>query len=108
MNKLIGYARIRSYSQVAQASSRLQEQREKLATVGCTRVFEEVASGQDSLTERAALSEALKCLSRGDTLVVVDTARLSRSMLHTGTLLRMLEEEGISLWALDGLHIIAS
>jgi DNA invertase Pin-like site-specific DNA recombinase len=75
---LIGYAR------VSTADQRHALQHDALNAAGCTRIFEDTASGK--LDERPGLAQALDYLRDGDTLVVWRLDRLGRSVQHlTGT-----------------------
>ena len=75
----IGYAR------VSTADQNLALQLEALEQSGCTKVFQEVASGAHG--ERQALAAALEYLRAGDTLVVWCLDRLGRSLSYLITLL---------------------
>jgi DNA invertase Pin-like site-specific DNA recombinase len=68
----IGYARVSTPDQ----SFTLQ--RDALEQRGCTKVFQEVASG--AKTARPALTAALEYMRAGDTLVVWRLDRLGRSL----------------------------
>jgi DNA invertase Pin-like site-specific DNA recombinase len=88
----IGYAR------VSTADQHLALQLEALEQSGCTKVFQEVASGAHS--ERQALMAALAYLRAGDTLVVWRLDRLGRSLGHLITLLNTLHSRQIGLHSL--------
>lgn len=92
---LIGYARVSTGGQGAS----LDEQRARLTVEGCTRVFEDVASG--SRADRPGLAAARDYLRPGDTLTVTRLDRLGRSMLDTLTTLHELAETGVRVRALD-------
>jgi DNA invertase Pin-like site-specific DNA recombinase len=85
----IGYAR------VSTADQHLALQLEALEQSGCTKVFQEVASGAHG--ERQALTAALEYLRDGDTLVVWRLDRLGRSLGHLITLLNTLHSRQIGL-----------
>jgi len=70
----IGYARVGTPDQ------NLAPQLDALATAGCTKVFEDHASG--SRTDRPGLRAALEHLRDGDVLVVWKLDRLGRSLPH--------------------------
>src|SRR4051812_24099903 len=69
---IIGYARISTGDQ------NLDLQIDALRQAGCSRIFEEVASG--SRRDRPVLIETIDHLLRGDTLVVWKLDRLARSL----------------------------
>jgi len=71
---LIGYARVSTVDQ------NLGGQIEALQAAGCSRIYEEKASG--GYRGRPRLSEALMAIQPGDTLVVVKIDRLARSLTH--------------------------
>ncbi|MCX8519874.1 MAG: recombinase family protein [Methylophilaceae bacterium] len=62
MNQVFGYARVSTTDQNPDL------QRDALKQAGCDDVYEETASGKN--TDRPQLSECLRRLRRGDTLVV--------------------------------------
>jgi DNA invertase Pin-like site-specific DNA recombinase len=95
MGRFIGYARISTEEQD------LTLQTEELKKAGCTEVFTDVTSGARS--ERVGLSECLKTLHLGDTLVVWRLDRLGRSMSHLVSTVTTLKEKGIGFKSLhDG------
>lgn len=81
---LIGYARV---SKIDEQDTRAQVQ--ALRQAGCTRVFEEKASG--GRWDRPELGRALDQLRKGDVLVVWKLDRLSRSLRD---LLHLLDRVG--------------
>jgi DNA invertase Pin-like site-specific DNA recombinase len=85
----IGYARVSTTDQ------NVALQLEALEQSGCTKVFQEVASGAHG--ERQALTAALEYLRAGDTLVVWRLDRLGRSLGHLITLLNTLHSRQIGL-----------
>jgi DNA invertase Pin-like site-specific DNA recombinase len=84
---LIGYARVSTHDQT------LHLQQDALDKAGCTRIFNDTASG--AKTERNGLDEALNYVRKGDTLVVWRLDRLGRSLPHLITTMTDLEERGI-------------
>jgi DNA invertase Pin-like site-specific DNA recombinase len=68
----IGYARVSTDDQHA------ENQVEKLTAAGCTRIYQETASG--GRLDRPELQDCLKHLRTGDVLVVWKLDRLSRSL----------------------------
>ena len=87
----IGYARVSSTGQ------NLEVQWDKLS--GCSRVFEEKASG--TTANRPVLEECLRYLREGDSLVITKLDRLARSTLHLTQIAHDLEGRGIDLKVLD-------
>ncbi|STI00532.1 DNA-invertase (site specific recombinase) from prophage [Escherichia coli] len=67
---LIGYIRVSTNDQNTDL------QRNALMCAGCEQIFEDKMSGTKS--ERPGLKRALKCLKRGDTLVVWKLDRLGK------------------------------
>ena len=80
---LVGYARVSTQEQD------LALQLDALRTAGCSKVFEEKASGAQR--ERPALQAALEYMREGDTLVVWKLDRLARSLKQ---LIETVEEFG--------------
>lgn len=85
---VIGYARVSTDDQCTDL------QLDALRAAGCTRIFEETASG--TLTDRLQLSAALDYLRPGDTLVTWRLDRLGRSMRHLIETVTDLESRGVS------------
>ena len=83
---LIGYARISTEEQsnLAQVTA--------LQAAGCGEVHEEQASGGNR--SRPVLTQALKRIGKGDTLVVVRIDRLARSLSHLLEIIERLEGQG--------------
>ena len=78
---------IYGYARVSTDHQSLAAQVERLAAEGCTKVFQETASG--SRADRAALKRAIGRLAEGDVLIVTRLDRLARS---TRDRLNVLEE----------------
>lgn len=91
---LIGYARVSTNAQDAQL------QRDALTEAGCSRTFEDKASGKDA--DRAGLMAALDYARTGDTLCVWKLDRLGRSTKDVLTIAEDLHARGISLRILTG------
>ena len=86
MGKIIGYAR------VANSESDIEVQTAALRAAGCTQIFEDIGSGK--LPE---LDAGLTALSSGDTLVVTNLSRLSRSSSRRLEFIETLRTRGIFL-----------
>ena len=83
---LVGYAR------VSTADQNLDLQSDALSVAGCTRVFNDTASG--SLADRLQLTACLDYVRDGDTLVVWRLDRLGRSLPHLIETVRSLADRG--------------
>lgn len=88
----IGYARVSTPEQD------LTLQIEALERAGCSRIFQDVASGAKA--ERKGLDEALAYVRPGDTLVVWKIDRLGRSLAHLVGVVEGLQERGIGFHSL--------
>ncbi|KQT56207.1 MULTISPECIES: recombinase family protein [unclassified Aureimonas] len=92
----IGYARVSTDDQ------RLDLQRDALLAAGCSRIFEDRASG--ARTIRPGLDQVLSHLRAGDTLVIWRLDRLGRTTHQLVGLLEQFERDGIKLQSLqDGI-----
>jgi DNA invertase Pin-like site-specific DNA recombinase len=87
MAELVGYARCSTWDQTTAL------QIDALKAAGCTKIFEEIASG--TKTDRPELLKALEYLRGGDTLVVWRLDRLGRSLPHLIETVGGLEERGV-------------
>lgn len=90
---LVGYCRVSTDSQ----STNLQI--DAMRAAGCTRIFEETASG--TRTDRPELAAALDYLRPGDSLVVWRLDRLGRSLKHLIDTVTDLEERGIGFCSIS-------
>jgi DNA invertase Pin-like site-specific DNA recombinase len=88
----IGYARVSTQDQ------RLDTQRDALERSGCSKVYEDTASGKS--TDRPGLQRALDVLRAGDALVVWKLDRLGRSVKQLVDLVSGFEASGIDLVSL--------
>jgi DNA invertase Pin-like site-specific DNA recombinase len=91
---LIGYARVSTDDQEAQL------QRDALTDTGCSRIFEDKASGKN--TDRPELTAVLDYLRAGDTLVVWKLDRLGRSLIDLVSIVDGLRGRGIGFKVLTG------
>lgn len=87
MGQLIGYARVSTWDQETDL------QIAALKEAGCSRIFEEKASG--TKTDRPQLVAALDYLREGDTLVVWRLDRLGRSLRHLIETVSDLDDRGV-------------
>lgn len=88
----IGYARVSTQDQS------LDRQRDQLRQDGCTRIFEEKASGAKS--DRPELSRMLDTLREGDVVVVAELSRLSRSVKDLFGIVGRIHEIGAEIKSL--------
>ena len=84
---LVGYARVSTLDQDPAL------QLDALAAAGCTKVFEERASGAHA--DRPGLRQALDYVREGDVLVVWKLDRLGRSLVHLIETVTTLEHRGV-------------
>lgn len=89
---LIGYARVSTQDQ----DTALQT--DALEKVGCIEIFRDKCSG--SAKDRPGLSQAMRFIRQGDTLVVWRLDRLGRSLSHLVHLVESLEEKGVGFRSL--------
>jgi DNA invertase Pin-like site-specific DNA recombinase len=83
----VGYARVSTLDQDPAL------QRDVLATAGCTKVFEDRASG--ARADRPGLGKALDYVRDGDVLIVWKLDRLGRSLPHLIETVADLEKRGV-------------
>lgn len=89
---LIGYARVSTLDQDVALQRRALEQ------AGCTRIFEETASGAKA--DRPELAHALDHARAGDTLIVWKLDRLARSIQQLIETIAMLDGKGVQFRSL--------
>lgn len=92
MSLLIGYGRVSTIGQD------LAQQRALLTEAGCTRIFEEKASG--AKRDRPELARMLDHLRPGDSVLVTRLDRLARSTIDLLTTAERLREAGAGLKSL--------
>ncbi len=88
----IGYARVSSVGQ------NLDSQLDALQHAGCGKIFSEKMTG--SRMDRPAWNEVLEYARAGDTLVVTELSRMTRSLLDLLEITKMLEQRQINLVSL--------
>lgn len=88
----IGYARVSTQDQNTDA------QIDALTNAGCSRVYEEIASG--SRRDRPVLAEVLRTVRQGDTLTVFKLDRVARSLPHLLAIMEHLSSEGVGFRSL--------
>ena len=92
MTTTIGYARLSADDQD------LSLQLDALQSAGCARIFRDTASGAKA--DRPGLTQALDYIRAGDTLVVWQLDRLSRSLTELIALMTQLSEHGVGFRSL--------
>lgn len=92
MNQRIGYARVSTDDQ------HLDLQRDALQQAGCGVIYEEAASGKN--TVRPELEQCRKALRAGDTLVIWRLDRLGRSLPDLVQIVNDLEQRGVGFESL--------
>lgn len=91
----IGYARVSTTDQHAG----FEAQKRDLAAQGCTKVFEDKASGKNA--DRSGLKELLGFVREGDIVVVTKLDRLARSLRDFLAIVDDLKAKGAGLSVLD-------
>ncbi|WP_311968784.1 recombinase family protein [Pseudomonas baltica] len=86
---LIGYARVSTQGQ------NLEQQRERMLALGCTRIFEEKISG--AKRDRPELLRLLDHLREGDVVAVIRLDRLARSTSDLLQIAELLRAKGAGL-----------
>lgn len=89
---VFGYARVSTHEQT------LDLQRDALSAAGATTIYEDTATGENA--ERPELSQCLKALREGDTLVVWRLDRLGRNVQDLLRIVNALEDRGIAFMSL--------
>lgn len=88
----IGYARVSSRDQ------NLDSQMDMLTKAGCGKIFEDKASG--ARESRPGWDKLLECLRTGDTIVVSELSRMTRSLMHMLLLVKELEQKDVQIVSL--------
>jgi len=88
----VGYARVSSIGQ------NLDSQIDALSSLGCTKIFSDQQSGVSQ--KREGFLRLMEYLREGDSLVVTELSRLSRSLAHLLTVVESLEEKGVEIVSL--------
>lgn len=89
---VIGYARVSTQEQ------NLNRQIDQLKSVGCEKIFNEKVTGTKA--DRVELKKLLEQLRQGDTVIVVDLTRLSRSTKDLFQLIEEIESYGANIKSL--------
>ncbi len=92
MSEKIGYARVSSTSQ------NLDAQMDALKQAGCSKVFTDKCSGAKS--SRPGWDELLAYIRSGDSLVITELSRMSRSLIDLLEITKILEDRHVELKSL--------
>lgn len=92
---MLGYARISTGDQD------LRRQYDALEEVGCTRIFEDTASGTRSTTDRTGMVALMDHAREGDKIVMVELSRAGRKTSDLLAWVEELDERGIGLVVLN-------
>lgn len=92
MSELVGYARVSS------ASQNLDAQLDALKQAGCSKTFTDKKSGANA--DRPGWEAILEYIRSGDTLVITELSRMSRSLVHLLRIVEELEAKGVQLKSL--------
>ena len=87
-----GYARVSSREQ------NLDSQLDMLQAAGCERIFEDKVSGVKE--SRPEWDRLLEFLRPGDTVVVAELSRMTRSLMHLLSLVKVFEEREVQIVSL--------
>jgi len=87
------------YARVSTSDQSFDLQLDALQSVGCERIYKEVASG--SKQTRPVLDQLLQHLRSGDVLVIWKLDRLGRSLKHLVELVSELMHEGVGLQSIN-------
>ncbi len=87
-----GYARVSSKDQ------NLDSQIDMLTAAGCEKIFEDKISGVKE--SRPEWDRLLEYLRPGDTVVVAELSRMTRSLMHLLSLVQIFEKRGIEIVSL--------
>ena len=88
----VGYARVSSQDQ------KLDAQLDALNQVGCSKVFSDRVSGMKA--DRPGWDQLRAYVRPGDTVVVTELSRMSRSLIHLLKVVQEFEQQGIELMSL--------
>jgi DNA invertase Pin-like site-specific DNA recombinase len=92
MPERIGYARVSSRDQ------NLDSQRDMLTAAGCTKIFVDTASGAKAA--RPGWDDLMAYVRPGDTIVVVELSRMTRSLAHLQQLVQIFAERKLGIVSL--------
>ena len=86
------------YARTSTAGQNLDSQVDALEEAGCAKVFKDQQSGV--LRHRPGWDQLMEYIRYGDTLVIVELSRMSRSLMHLLEVVKELEEMGVSIISL--------
>lgn len=91
----------KGYARVALLDNfNLNKQINRLREAGCTEIFSEVTIGTS--LERPEFKRMLDNLQKGDTVIVTDLARISRSLSDISRIDKLITSKGAYMKTLDG------
>ena len=93
MGDRIGYARVSSTK-----GQNLDSQLDMLRQAGCTKLITDKISGVSS--DRPGWNELIAYIRPGDTLIVTELSRMSRSLLHFLSTVQDLQKKGVQVQSL--------
>ena len=93
MSSVIGYARVSTEDQ------NIDPQLDQLNNAGCTKIFQEKASGVKE--DRPQLAAMLDYIREGDTVVISKLDRIARSTKHLLQIVESLEKKGVAFKVLN-------
>ena len=91
---------IYGYARVSTADQDLTIQQEALKSAGCEIIRSEKVSGT-SVKDRKELATLLEFIRSGDELIITRVDRLARSVFDLQTIVRVLQDKGVSLRATE-------
>lgn len=95
MRFLITMGNIIVYARVSTSGQNLDSQLDQLKKAGCVKIFSEKISGiKESRNEWEKLIDYLR---HGDTLIVTELSRMTRSLIHLLQVVKELEEKEINI-----------
>ena len=89
-----------AYLRVSSTSQSLEVQRDAVSKLNVEKIFEEKVSGTSTIG-RDKLRECLDFVREGDELVITRIDRLARSVLDLQTIVKQLNEKGVTLTATE-------
>lgn len=92
------------YQRVSTSSQNLDRQTTALEAAKCDKIFTDKASGKNT-KDRPGLDEALSHIQKGDTLVIAEWDRATRSLFDGIDIMKKINDRGGSILILDKQHL---